>query len=1027
MARFEHPEADDRSMPFWAWNGTMTRDLIRFVLEHLHRAGFGGAFVHPRPGLTNAYLSEDWFQLWGYALETAKGLGLRLQIYDENTYPTGYAGGHIMNLLPDCAARACKVYVIDKVPALSTLLDETGLPEDCVTPIRVYAAQILNGTLRLTEDVTGLPPHALLGYGPLVALIRQPAYTSAWYGGFPNTDLLRPEVTRALIQTTYEAYNERFGSDFGGAIQAAFSDEPGISPGTENIEDPMTFPFSDYLSGEFFMRNGYSLEDNMASLALDIERTPGGVAAKKVRFDYYSTLRALWSENFAEPLSSWCSAHGIAWTGHFLDENWPYPWGYCSPAVMSMYEHMHWPGVDMLMSYMLKTDGESPMLLTLKELSSAGCQLQKARLLCECYGAGGYDAGIQDFKRMADWLLASGITLLTQHMVFSSITGVRKHHHPPCFDWREPWWMEFPEINEYFARLCYALSMGQAPEGALLLHPTTSWFLRRPADARGNLLQTESSGFEEDMRAYVDLVQHLARRQIAFELGDEFLMAHHARVEGGALWVGARAYHTVIIPAQMKNMCSSTYELLRDASLEGVRLVSCGKLPDYLDGTPANINLPSMTLNEDVASLLEAIQGVLLHVAPGVKGIYCNRRMLDDGGELCFVVNGGPKPTCCRLSACGAALTLLNAFSGAEEPYPFQGGQDGTIEAEIVLSPCESILLRAYPGALFDAPPVRFPRAAKGKRIQLKLVDITPETDNALMIDYCRLRVGGRIYPDTHVLAATERIYHAHGFKDNPWDMAIQFENRIISHNHFVPDSGFSASFRFTVKDVPERALLAAEHPELFHLTLNGLEAHWKEDTYWLDHQIGQADVSGLLVPGNNEVVLTVQPFNVLAELQPIYVLGHFAVTEHGNCFAIEKAQKLQHGALTEQGMPFYSGRIRYCYEVELDAGFESVRLLLPDYQATALSVFVNGKQAFQSGIGMNPDIGMLLHAGRNQIELALSCSLKNLFGPHHSAENIRNRAWPGAWRKAPENGQPPASAYDRIGYGLLTAPTLEL
>lgn len=89
---FVHPPATHRPAPLWVWNDDMTRETIDYQLSQLASHGFGGAFVHPRPGLVTEYLSEEWFSLWGNALKKAKELGLQLSIYDENSYPSGFAG-----------------------------------------------------------------------------------------------------------------------------------------------------------------------------------------------------------------------------------------------------------------------------------------------------------------------------------------------------------------------------------------------------------------------------------------------------------------------------------------------------------------------------------------------------------------------------------------------------------------------------------------------------------------------------------------------------------------------------------------------------------------------------------------------------------------------------------------------------------------------------------------------------------------------------------------------------------------------
>ena len=85
IRNFSAPSSAYRPAPLWVWNDEMTEEQIDFQLEELHAHGFGGAFVHPRPGLVTEYLSDRWFAMWGHALEKSKALGMKLYIYDENS------------------------------------------------------------------------------------------------------------------------------------------------------------------------------------------------------------------------------------------------------------------------------------------------------------------------------------------------------------------------------------------------------------------------------------------------------------------------------------------------------------------------------------------------------------------------------------------------------------------------------------------------------------------------------------------------------------------------------------------------------------------------------------------------------------------------------------------------------------------------------------------------------------------------------------------------------------------------------
>ena len=67
---FKNPPSIYRSAPFWSWNEEMRADEIAFQAH-----GIGGAFAHPRIGMTTEYLSEDFFNAFGAALDTAKSRG----------------------------------------------------------------------------------------------------------------------------------------------------------------------------------------------------------------------------------------------------------------------------------------------------------------------------------------------------------------------------------------------------------------------------------------------------------------------------------------------------------------------------------------------------------------------------------------------------------------------------------------------------------------------------------------------------------------------------------------------------------------------------------------------------------------------------------------------------------------------------------------------------------------------------------------------------------------------------------------
>jgi hypothetical protein len=98
---FKNPPNQYRSAPLWVWNDDVTEEQIDQQLKDFKAGGMGGVFIHPRPGLITEYLSEEWFLLCKYTVEKGKELGMDVWLYDENSYPSGFAGGHVPSEMPE--------------------------------------------------------------------------------------------------------------------------------------------------------------------------------------------------------------------------------------------------------------------------------------------------------------------------------------------------------------------------------------------------------------------------------------------------------------------------------------------------------------------------------------------------------------------------------------------------------------------------------------------------------------------------------------------------------------------------------------------------------------------------------------------------------------------------------------------------------------------------------------------------------------------------------------------------------------
>lgn len=817
-ARFREPEAVFRPAPLWVWNDEMETEAIVKQLQEMADAGYGGAFVHPRPGLVTEYLSDAWFDRWEDALTEAERLGLKLYIYDENSYPSGFAGGHVPSELPDCLANAVLfgAYSLEelkgKLHASSPMLNRPG------HPIRVFCVREKGagaGTWEVIRDVTALPQKEWGNFGDTfwVFELGTPE-TNSWLGGFAYTDQLRPEVTAKFLETTYERYRSRFGEKFGGAIPALFTDEPEISPGNLFQGGDGFLPFTYWFAAEFEKRNGYDVRDVLPCLFRDAEMPNSPYDARKIRFDYYSTIHELWTNNAVRPISEWCERAGIAYTGHYLEHNWPHPFGRCSPSVMSMYEYMHWPAIDMLMTDMLKSDGtHAHFMITIREAHSAANQLGKTRVLCEAYGAGGWDSTFEDYKRIGDWLFVHGINFMNPHLTYSTIVGARKRDHPQSFDWRQCWWAEYRELNDYFARLSCILSQGATRNRVLVLNPTTSSYLYTPADLEDNAAYT--AGIEETRL----LAQRLADAMWDYDFGDEYMMARHGAVEGKRLTIGFRKYDVVIVPRSAVNLNRPTAELLTAFAAGGGTVLCIGGGPQRMDGLAADCS--SVTNNWLAADGVDALLASLAaHLEPhaswaagpaGRRGAALLRREQEDGSVVFFVTNSAPEAFSDVLLFNGSfvSLELWDPFTGDKrEPVAAAHFSEEGVRLKVCLEGSGSLLVRLLPGSTVSASG----EAASAIAVDQPSVPAYPlplagpitacaEADNLLPIVYCDLHTGSKSYIDSFTAHAARLAFEHHGFETNPWDNGVQFKRRLLDRNgSFDTRTGFRAVYRFRIR-----------------------------------------------------------------------------------------------------------------------------------------------------------------------------------------------------------------------------------
>ena len=986
-ALFAKPPAEYSTAPLWVWNDQLTDDMVIGTLRDLAARDVKQAFVHPRPGLMTPYLSAEWFRLWKVALGEAARLDMKLWIYDENSYPSGFAGGFVPEAMPESRG-------------LGLGFEETASPawsDDTLAVFRLGGG----GYADVSREVragTAVPPSRYL------VASRLRAKPSPWYGGKYYVDLLRPGVTERFLAVTMDAYKREIGGEFGKRVPGVFTDEPELRPAGG-------LPWTDRLPDLFQERWGYSLTANLPAL-----REPLG-DWQKVRHDYYQLLLEQFIERWARPYYEYCERNGLEFTGHYWEHEWPR----CTsvPDNMAMSAWQQRPGIDTLMNqYQEGVNAQFGNVRAVKEVASVANQLGRARTLSEGYGAGGWDLRFEDMKRIGDWLYVLGINTLDQHLSYVTLRGARKRDHPQSFSYHEPWWDDYGASARYFARLSVAMSAGQQVNDVLLLEPTTTAWMYNAAGTAPAELQALGASFQR-------LLVALEAAQIEYDLGAEDILARHGSVTGRALRVGQRDYRTVVLPPMTENLNGATAGLLERFLEAGGTVLACAPPPGRIDGALSErgtvLARRAGWKTVDAAQLpgllaAQAPQGFRLTRAQSDKGILFHHRRRLEEGELLFLVNTSVETGSSGwVESSARGVEAWDPATGAARPYVFEATRNGS-RCRFDLLAAGSLLLFLSADRLASAPS---PARAESTVQPTATPQARRVGPNVLVLDYLDVRAGGEAREKTYFYQAAQFAFAKNGMDRNPWDSAVQFRDELVSRT-FPASSGVEATYRFVVKGrVPAGLAAVVERPDLYTITCNGKPVEPAKGSWWLDRAFGRIDITAAARTGENELVLKASPFSIHHEIEPVYILGDFSVEATDSGFVIAADRQMGLEPWNAQGQPFYSQGVAYTETFQVPAKSGEYRVQLGRWLGSVARVRVNGEAA---GLVVSApwalDVTRWIRPGANTIEVTVVGTLKNTLGPHHGNPPL-GTAWPSMFQKAPTPGPPPGSQYSTVGYGL--------
>jgi len=993
---FKQPAEEYGTIPFFVWNGEITKASIDERMRDYKDAGCGGVIVHPRPGLITEYLSDNWFELFQYTVAKGKELKMKVWIYDENSYPSGFGGGHVPAEMPES---------YNQGQGLQPTESKT-IPSDYE---KYYL--ILKEVDGKYEDIASTIASELKKSGNYILFLKTYYRKSDWFGGFSYVDILYPGVTEKFLEVTMSGYKKMSGDEFGKTVSGVFTDEP-------EINSPGGIRWTPELFDIFQEQWGYDLKRNLPSLFKKVGDW------KKVRHNYTKTLLWFFIERWSKPASEYYKKLGLNFTGHYWEHGWPSM--RLGGDNMAMYAYHSVPGIDMLFNQFNEESSKAQFgnIRSVKELASVANQFNRPRTLSETYGGAGWETTFKDLKRLGDWEYALGVNLMNQHLSFFTLAGARKSDYPPSFSYHNPWWESYSYLNNYYARLSLVLSSGHQKNNIIVLEPTTTaWlydsYLNKGKDPH---ITKVGNGFQE-------FVTKIEKKQVEYDLGSEDIIKNHGKADGKRLRVGKRTYSTVVIPPLMENLNTATFDLMKKFVKGGGRLVVFSK-PNLVDGEfsseataffnqkKSNI-IYSETLDENSLQLLLKQQKLKFYDVNG-GNLFHHRRQLKDG-QIVFLVNSDlNEKTTGTFSINGNDAILLNAFKG--EIADCQEEVSGeNIKLKFKLEPAESLLFYVSNKKMkgYQLPDKKENLISLSSDFQM---DIEKDEVNALPIDFCDLKIKDQIIKDIHVSSASQKVFVEHGFSNgDPWNHSIQYKTNILDRDNFEKNSGFEATYYFNIEGKFDWSdfKLVVERPELWSVSINGKELQPLPDSWWLDYSFKVFSIGKWLHTGVNEVVINCTPMKIHAEIESVYILGDFSLTPAAKGWILKPPNKeIIKGSWKEQGLPFYSWDMTYRKDFYIQEKGTYYEIGLEDWKGTVAQIYANGKHAGTMALPTDRvELTDLIKIGTNQIEVIITGSLKNLLGPHHNNPKA-GLSGPGNWRNI--KNYPSGNDYQLFDYGLM-------
>jgi len=460
---------------------------------------------HPEYGRTG------YFEHIRFMLEECRKLGMRAWLMDDAECPSGTCN-YMLNEPEYAQYRPWEVreFHLDVAGPITdgSIMADRWLQDEEESFLSIIAVKHVPGRDLLSNEFIDLSQNihdGMLYFDLPDGVWRIFFLIKTRKGTLHFIDKLRGECTDFYISQIHQKIYDNLSEYFGNTLLGFFNDEPGFH-NNENgpYITPMGMAGAQYSWGDCVLETFQSIYGDQAyAKLLGIWYRFEDGSEEKVRVEYMDTISKAFYENYNKKIAEFCHKHGVLHIGHILEDGNAHAktghgCGHFFRAIgdqdMSGIDtvlQQHIPGMTEIKHKALTSFGHHDNVFYNYYLAKLGASFahidsrKKGLLMCEIFGAYGFNEGTKMMKYIADHMLVRGVNYFLPCLYSSDET--QKHHHGPVFycQGKNPLYTHTTAIMDYLNRGAHLLTDGiHVPSCAIFYDAHGQW-------GQGDFLQAQ--------------------------------------------------------------------------------------------------------------------------------------------------------------------------------------------------------------------------------------------------------------------------------------------------------------------------------------------------------------------------------------------------------------------------------------------------------------------------------------------------------------------------------------------------------